>query len=689
MSQLRTLIRHTKMGSPLNSFQFFDSHKNSQPRRRENAKVDAKKQNLEFLRVRLRAFVPSRFPLTRLGLCRDMFLASVFSLFLSTTIPAQTTAPTTQSEALVSLTFPENLELKALVDYVSKRLGINILYDEELAKKGNTVTIRSPNQMPASGLLDFLTGVLRMKGFVLLDGELPGWKRIVGVSSPAGRLQPTTVDVLKLKHAEVSRLAAQLKQLLGSASRTGDDAGGLELSADDRTNQLIAVGRRELVEQAMKLAKMIDVEIPATENPIRFYKLTNATAADVLDTIRELEGQPASARPRPDANRRTSVGTKGSATSTTAQPSQRATNSNAGSGFAYAQQPGVPPASTLVRTAQDAESRSVDLATPHVGSGTGAPRESAKSRSEAVTADTNTNTIIVMGGPEVQRMYEQLIHTLDKRRPQVLMEATVVTLDTTDDFRFGVEISAHSSIGTTKLLTFSQFGLSQVDPKTGRLAIQPGTGLNAAVIGSGVADVVLQALAANSHARVQSSPRVLVNDNATGILTSIAEQPFTSVNASTTVATTSFGGYADAGTTISLTPHISEGDYLQLEYSVELSSFNGTANTQTGSPPPRQTDKVESKVTIPDGSTIIVGGLKRKNAGRSLSTVPILGEIPILKYLFTNESRSDSTSTLFVFLRPTILRDDEFADLKDLSERDLHKAGVPGNLPHSEPLTMP
>jgi general secretion pathway protein D len=181
---------------------------------------------------------------------------------------------------------------------------------------------------------------------------------------------------------------------------------------------------------------------------------------------------------------------------------------------------------------------------------------------------------------------------------------------------------------------------------------------------------------------------VLVNDNATGLLTSIAEQPFTSVNASTTVATTSFGGYADAGTTITLTPHISEGDYLQLEYSVELSSFTGAANAATGSPPPRQTDRVESKVTIPDGATIIVGGLNRDTLNTTVNAIPIIGQIPVLGWLFSARNNMTETSTLFVFLRPTILRDEEFADLRNISEDDLKHADMPSNFPSSTPQVM-
>src|SRR5690606_748390 len=119
------------------------------------------------------------------------------------------------------------------------------------------------------------------------------------------------------------------------------------------------------------------------------------------------------------------------------------------------------------------------------------------------------------------------------------------------------------------------------------------------------------------------------------------EQPTTSINASNTVSTTSFGGYQSAGTTITLTPHISEGDHLQLEYAIVLSTF-GAGATSDGIPPPRQTNTIQSQVTVPDGSMIIVGGLNRTDIRKTVDAIPFLGKIPILGYLFGSHANVDS-----------------------------------------------
>lgn len=201
------------------------------------------------------------------------------------------------------------------------------------------------------------------------------------------------------------------------------------------------------------------------------------------------------------------------------------------------------------------------------------------------------------------------------------------------------------------------------------------------------ADVVVRALATHARARVMSAPRLLVNDNATGTLSSVAEAPFTSVNASDTVATTSFAGYASAGTTVAVTPHISQDDYLRLIYSLTLNSFTGQG--AQGIPPPRQTNSVDSEVVVPDGFTVIVGGLKRRDKSETVTKVPLLGDIPILGHLFRSTTLTDVESALFIFIRPVILRDDRFLDLKYLSDWDLRQAEMPASLPPVEPMLMP
>ena len=704
---------------------------------------------------------------------------------LSQTAPA--TAP-----SQISLNFPENVELKTLVDYASQRLGLNIIYqDEQLA--GLKVTIKTPQSIPSTALLGLVQSLLKMRGLALIDAEQPGFKRIVPLAassrpstqpnslanageqvvtqafnlesvdaqraetavkpflsgptagsiaipeqhlllvtdfaSNVARLsqiialidQPNRalqVGYIPVKNADASNLSLEVKQILQARVRASalpgqSPEGNFDVSQDRRTGQLIVVGSQAVLQQAREIVESLDVPIPEQQSPIRFYKLANATAGDVLETIRALEGESQSTTAPPTASPSgpptasasgaptnpvaaqatpgSSVNAAGASTAGGNPPLPggiSALNGQSGFGQSNGSPSGYPgqagqggsPFATSPPGAAGLGSTAVTSATP-------APT-GFRTRNASVAADPNTNTIIVVAEPAVQKMYEQLIKSLDKRRPQVLIEATLVSLDTSHGFSLGVELSGNAQSGKTQVVTFSSFGLSTPNPMTGALALTPGVGFNGAIVGSDVADVIVQALHTTKRATVSSAPRILVNDNATGTLSSLDGEPYTSTAIGNTISTTSFGGYAQAGTTVTLTPHISEADYLQLEYQVSVSSFTSPGNPTQGIPPGVQQDAIQSRVTIPDGSTVIVGGLNRKTTSHAIQGIPFLDQIPVVKYFFRQQSDSDEKITLFVFLRPIILRDDQFQDLRFLSERDIKAAGLPPGMPTSEPLPI-
>jgi len=459
---------------------------------------------------------------------------------------------------------------------------------------------------------------------------------------------------------------------------------------DKAARLLVVTGTEEIHKTIDNLKKSLDAAMATSASPIQFYKLSNATASDVLETIRSIQG---------DEGERGESGGEREHPKGRANPLAGRHNSSYGAGGSNSNDQSMPQAGSRrlgnVGGESGGNGQSAQSGEPTTrGSASAGPgkRSSFQTEGATVTADPNTNSIIVVADPAAQKVYEQLIRMLDKRRPQVLIECTLVTLDTSKNFQLAVDVGIHGGVDNTDLIAFSSFGVSR--PKTdasgaatGRLALVPGLqGFNGALLNSDVADIVVNALETSGRARVMSAPRILVNDNATGSLLSTAEQPYADINIGNTVSTTSFGGYVEAGTSIDLTPHISEANYLQLEYQVSLNRFSGTGSN--GIPPPRQTSALTSTVTIPDGSTIIIGGLNASNSISNLRKVPILGDIPLLEYLFSSRDSSDTQSTLFVFIRPIILRDDQFQDLKFLSEKDVRSAGLASDDPVSEPLVI-
>lgn len=460
--------------------------------------------------------------------------------------------------------------------------------------------------------------------------------------------------------------------------------------ADKDQNVLVISTTDELHREIGSLLEKItgDPQSQQRNTPVRFHKLKHATAEELLRTIRDLEGSVLKGQVKPSSPRGPSERFSLQGDQFPSGVSRPETQLPAEVRDRTLQQPPAEPRSLTDVNSDEAGTDPAAIADELATTmGTGQLTIADAIGKARITADTAANMLIVIAAPEVHRVYEELITQLDTPRPQVLIEAKLVILDTSDDFTLGVEVSGGDRTGPKKLFAFSSYGFSEVDKTNGALSIIPGLGFNGTLVNPQVADVVLRAVTNHRRAKIISSPRILVNDHATGHLTSVTEIPFNSFNTFNTVSSTSFAGYAEAGTTITVTPHISEGDQLNLEYTITLNAFQANSGAATG-PPPRQTDELESIVTIPDGFTIIVGGLNRSNHAVTLDSMPYLENIPLLRHLLSKTTSQMSGSSLFVFLRPVILRDDKFRELKYLSERDTRGANVNGTFPVSQPLLV-
>lgn len=286
-----------------------------------------------------------------------------------------------------------------------------------------------------------------------------------------------------------------------------------------------------------------------------------------------------------------------------------------------------------------------------------------------VSADEATNSLIIVAESRIVRQVEELLSRLDVRKAQVMLEVLVTSLNDDQAVELGVELEKIVIDGNTLFSLTSLFGLrtSGATPR--------GEGFTGAVLDPGSFSVIIRALEKINKGKTLNMPRVLVGNNQSANLTSVLQQPVLSTNASVSVATTSFGGTQDAGTTVTVKPQIAEGDHLLLDYAVAISSFIGTS-TNPSLPPPRQQNTLQSVVAVPDGFTVAVGGLQIDRDLESISQIPLVGDIPIIGEAFKSRNRTVSTTRFFVFLRASILRQQGFEDLKYLSGVELTASGV-------------
>ena len=109
------------------------------------------------------------------------------------------------------------------------------------------------------------------------------------------------------------------------------------------------------------------------------------------------------------------------------------------------------------------------------------------------------------------------------------------------------------------------------------------------------------------------------------------------------------------GIKLNVTPQINAGDSIKLTIEQEVSNVNGRTPVDVTF----STRKVKTSVLVNTGDTVVIGGLLDENVQESVSKVPLLGDIPILGHLFRSTSSKKTKKNLMVFLRPTIIRDDE------------------------------
>ena len=300
-----------------------------------------------------------------------------------------------------------------------------------------------------------------------------------------------------------------------------------------------------------------------------------------------------------------------------------------------------------------------------------------------IGVDETTNSVVIRADPRVRAEFRQVINQLDVRRPQVLLEAAIIEVSVTDTLKAGVELAVADGDGRSVPLAttaldatlaplfqgvLGQDDQSVLDPiATVGNVYQAGEARAGASLAIARLDAtgisfaaMLQLLATNSSVNLLSTPSVLSLNNEEATLTVGQNVPFV-----TGSFTTSGDGAdrpfntrerEDIGITLTVTPHINEGNALRLEVVQEVQTIDPVA---TASLSDIVTNKREISATVlaDDQQTIVLGGLIQEDLELVQRRVPLLGNIPLLGRLFRADSNTRRERNLIVLLRPTILRD--------------------------------
>jgi len=408
--------------------------------------------------------------------------------------------------------------------------------------------------------------------------------------------------------------------------------------SDPRTNQIIVYATADDITQIAALVEHLDTRLTFTNQIVHTIRLQNLEAeetAQVLTTL--IDGT-------------TLFGSSSGGSSLGGRNSSRSSSSRSSS-------------STTSRTPA---SNNPALQTN--------PQDQEK---PAIVADKASNTLIIAASMDQFKRIEEVIKAIDRRKKQVLIEAALIELSLDDSYKFAVELGAIDDNGLAPNGSPSgfggtTFGLTQFADRNGDgtftdrvppFVTQGGsapTGLVGGIFASGQVPLIYRALNTIKKTRVLQLPSIVTTDNDEATIKVLDEQATTDSTVTSGGNTSGgFASYQEAGTTLSISPHIADENYLLLNINLEVSGFLGEPKTigTTQIPANKFRRNLVTSVTLPDRHTVVLGGLIGNTNRSEVDQIPFLGEIPVLGNLFKGTDKREIQTNLFLFVTPTIIRE--------------------------------
>jgi len=269
------------------------------------------------------------------------------------------------------------------------------------------------------------------------------------------------------------------------------------------------------------------------------------------------------------------------------------------------------------------------------------------------------NTILLSGSAPQIAEIEAYVKQLDKLVPMVLIEVTLIDVRKGKSIKTGITAGVSDSVkrgGTVFPGLDYTFGANSINDLLGRLGRN-----NSINIGRVTPSfyVKLSALETNSNVEVRSVPKLSTLNGHVANLSIGSTRYYSNktqnVIPSLTTQTTITEQFVpvEANLEVKIRPIVSGDDQVTLNIKVDISDFIG--DPPENAPPPTSTSKFESIIRAKNEDMIVLGGLERTETVESGSGVPFLSRIPILKWLFSSRTKSNSKVVTIVFIKPTII----------------------------------
>jgi len=415
--------------------------------------------------------------------------------------------------------------------------------------------------------------------------------------------------------------------------REDEDTRISKIIADDRTNKLIIIATRKSFEDIVEVIKKLDVPVPG-EGQVHVYYLQYADAEQLANTLSQLAQGYKSAK---------------------------------GAGGQK------PPAPATAAPGATAELFQGEI---------------------KITADKSTNSLLIIANQSDYKNLVSVIEKLDVRRRQVFVEAVImeVSLDKRKNTGLAFNVGYGMEYDGQKFPVFAGTMLSGLnslvlDPSSlaqlgGFISGAQGPPVEGVELGGATKitlpsfGVILRALQANSDVNVLSTPHILTTDNEEAEILVGQNIPYQAGFTSSLGGVTGLTSWTpivsiqrqDVALKMKIKPQINQSDYVKLNIEQEVSEVAGT-DPLLG--PTTTKRSAKTVVVVKDQQTVAIGGLMRDNQSVSVSKVPILGDIPIIGWLFKSKETKTTKTNLLLFLTPYIINDKE--DFKRIFERKMRE----------------
>lgn len=619
-------------------------------------------------------------------------------------------------DMIESFDYP-NAEVTDVIKAISELTGKNFIVDPSVRGK---ITIIAPSRISVAEAYKAFLSALAINGLAVVPGD--GFYKIKqaraaqrdSIETYAGAYYPTSdqmiTRIVKLKYISADEIMKQVRTL---NSKDG------EMSAYAPTNSLIISDYGASVDRIIKILNQLDVQ--GFEEQMEVIRIKFARAKDISDLVDQIinkgekstGGQFGGGIPR---FRRTgspdSSGTQGAEVYSLVVADER-TNSiivvgnragiekirklinrldfpmrpdEQGGVFVYYVRHGEAEkmANTLNGIASESKKSAEAAARPATPGGgapaTGPANVTIFGGDVKVSADVNTNSLIIVASKPDYDVIKNLLSKIDIPRDQVYIKAVIMEMSANATNNWGVDYYKFARDAN---------GMGRIGFRGGDFEnlISPQKDVGA-ILGFGHGDMVkitppggtaievtsfvslIKILKSTTNTNILSTPSIMSVDNQESVI-EVGEKIPVAKNDSTTAGTVTSNVQRESVTTkLTITPYISpDTDSVQMKINQEVGDLSATqvsASELAKNAVATTTRNIKTQIIVNSGDTAVLGGLMRDAQSESITKIPVLGDIPVLGWLFKSQQVEKKKTNLVVFITPKIVRHD--ADSASLTD---------------------